>query len=831
MHTIAAMVLNYFGCVTLAYANHPTTNYHKPLSSLKFTGCHAVLSHPLKRCKHLSMTLYIKRLCFFILLILSGADYLAAQGSHTINGVVKDSQSGETLIGVTLKFQGNIQGGTSSNAYGFYSHNLPSGEYLLIATYVGYKTFTTKTTLTADTRIDVSLIAENKLEEVIITAEKRNDNVVNSQMGVAKVNLAEVKNVPVLFGERDILKTLQLLPGIKSAGEGNSGFYVRGGSTDHNLILLDEAPVYNASHLLGFFSTFNSDAIKDVTLYKGGMPAQYGGRLASVLDIRMNDGNRKNYTAEGGIGLISSRLKLEGPLVKDKSSFIISGRRTYADAFLAFAPDTSIRDNILYFYDLNAKANYQFNDKNTLYLSGYFGRDKLGLAKTFGFDWGNTTATLRWNHLFSNRLFSNTSIIYSNYNYVIQNFMEENDFKVNSSIRDVNLKQDFQLSLKNRHNLRFGADAAHHNIAPGKITASEASSVNESAIENRKGLELAAYISDEWGVNDRLNITYGLRGSLFSLLGPGSFITYDREGRSISTAAYKSGKIVKSYFNLEPRVSLSYALNSSSSFKTSYTRNTQNLHLMSNSTSTSPTDLYIMNSNNVKPELADQVAIGYFRNFKEDKFEFSAEIYYKQMQNQIEYRSGTDLRGNRSVEADLLYGDGRAYGVELFLKKRFGKFNGWVGYTLSRTERQFDDINNAKWFMAKQDRTHDVSLVGIYKAGTRWIFSSTFVYNTGSAVTFPNGKYQLNGRTFFYYSERGADRLPDYHRLDLSATLEGKPGKKLQSSWSFGVYNLYDRQNAYAIDFKTDPDDASRTQAVKTTLFGIIPSVTWNFKF
>ena len=754
-----------------------------------------------------------------------------SQESYTINGVVRDSLSGETLIGVSLKFNGKTQVGTSTNAYGFFSYKLNSGTYDLSVSYIGYKTILKKITISADTKLDLNMVSDNVIDEIIISAEKRNDNVVNAQMGFAKINLSEIRNVPVLFGERDILKTLQLLPGIKSAGEGNSGFYVRGGSTDQNLILLDEAPVYNASHLLGFFSTFNSDAIKDVSVFKGGMPAQYGGRLSSVLDIRMNDGNKKEYTAEGGIGLISSRLKLEGPIVKDKGSFMISGRRTYADAFLAFSGDSSIKNNTLYFYDLNAKANYQIDDKNTLYLSGYFGRDELGLSETFGFGWGNTTATLRWNHLYSNRLFSNTSLIYSNYNYVIENFLEENNFKVNSSIRDLNLKQDFQLALNNSHNIRFGVDLIQHTISPGDITASETSSVNEVTVEKRKGNEIAAYISDEWEMNDRINVVYGLRASSFFLLGPGSFSNYDPDGNVLSTKTYSGGDLVKSYINLEPRLSLSYQINPSSSIKSSYTRNTQNLHLMSNSTAGSPTDLYIMNSNNVRPEIADQVALGYFRNLKDDNYEFSAEIYYKQMQGQIEYRSGTDLRGNRNVEADLLFGDGRAYGIELFLKKRYGKINGWIGYTLSKTERQFNDINNGKWFLAKQDRTHDLSLVGIYKASDRWTFSSTFVYNTGNAVTFPAGKYQLNGNTVFYYPERNSDRMPDYHRLDFSATLEGKPGKKLQSSWSFGVYNLYNRKNAYSIDFRDDPDDKSRTQAVRTTLFGIIPSITWNFKF
>ncbi|SKB71512.1 TonB-dependent receptor [Daejeonella lutea] len=773
----------------------------------------------------------MKYIIFLFLFILAATKGSLAQDSFTINGVVTDSLSGETLIGVTIKFSNKSQNGTSTNVYGFFSYKLDPGDYTMTVSYIGYRTFSRSITVDSDKRIDINLVPENSIAEVVVTSEKRNDNVVSAQMGIAKVNLSEIRNVPVIFGERDVLKTLQLLPGIKSAGEGNSGFYVRGGSADQNLILLDEAPVYNASHLLGFFSTFNSDAIKDVSVYKGGMPAQYGGRLSSVLDIRMNDGNKKEFTAEGGIGLISSRLKLEGPIVSDKSSFMISARRTYADAFLAFAKDESIRKNTLYFYDLNAKANYQIDKKNTIYLSGYFGRDELGLNETFGFDWGNATSTLRWNHLFSNRLFSNTSLIYSNYNYVIENFIEENNFKVSSSIRDLNLKQDFQLSLNNSHNVRFGLDLIDHTIAPGSITSNERSSVNEETIEKRNGNEASAYISDEWEINDKFNIVYGVRASSFFLRGPGTFNLYDSQGKITNSQIYSRGQLVKSYFRFEPRLSASYLLNGVSSLKVSFTRNSQNLHLMSNSTASSPTDLYILSSNNVKPEVADQVALGYFRNFNDDKYEFSAETYFKTMQNQIEYRSGTDLRGNRNVEADLLYGEGRAYGIELYIKKRFGKLNGWIGYTLSRTERRFDALEQGKWFFAKQDRTHDLSVVGIYKAGPRWTFSSTFVYNTGNAVTFPAGKYQINNQTYFYYSARNSDRMPDYHRLDLAATLEAKPGKKLQSSWSMGFYNVYNRKNAYAINFQDDPDDSSKTQAVKTTLFGIIPSITWNFKF
>lgn len=770
----------------------------------------------------------------FIVLILiccSSATFLFAQKNFTVNGIVKNAATGETLIGASVKISGASQLGTSTNNYGFYSINLPAGQYKFEISYVGYVTITKDLNITENTKQDFSIEESNNLSEVVITSVRRNENLVKPQMGVEKLNVKDIQNIPVLFGEKDILKTLQLLPGIKSAGEGNSGFYVRGGSTDQNLILLDEAPVYNASHLLGFFSTFNSDAIKDVTVYKGGMPAQYGGRLSSVLDIRMNDGNKKETTFEGGIGLISSRLKVEGPFVKDKSSFMISGRRTYADAFLAFSPDTALRNNTLYFYDLNAKANYQIDDKNTVYLSGYFGRDKLGLSNTFGFNWGNATGTLRWNHLFSNRLFSNTSLIVSKYDYTIENLLSGSEFKVNSSISDFNLKQDFNYSLNNKHELKFGFDAIHHTIAPGEISSPSTSSVNEIKIENRKGIELAAYISDQYNVSDKIKLVYGLRISSFSLLGGGNFKTYDNNGLETSSTFYKSSEIVKSYFNLEPRFSASFQLDDTKSIKTSYTRNVQNLHLMSNSTATSPTDLYIMNSLNTKPELADQFSLGYFNNFKDNDYEFSAEVYYKPMQNQIEYRNGTDLRGNQNVEADLIYGRGRAYGMELFFKKKYGKFNGWVGYTLSKTERQFDLISNGNWFNARQDRPHDVSVVGIYKPGKRWIFSSTFVYSSGNAVTFPIGKYVLDGQTVFYYGERNSSRTPDFHRLDVSATLEGKPNKKFKSSWNFGIYNLYNRKNPFSIEFQDNPDNTSQTQAVQTSLFGIIPSVTWNFKF
>ncbi|MFD2163315.1 carboxypeptidase-like regulatory domain-containing protein [Paradesertivirga mongoliensis] len=767
---------------------------------------------------------------FLILLCLLLSLSTAAQTRFSINGTIKDTLSGETLIGASIKLREIPASGTTSNTYGFYSISAAPGEYTLVVSYTGYQTINTPITLTNNVTLDINLNPNALLKEVIVSSRPVKEQIRDPQMGIEKLNMESIKNVPVLFGEKDILKTIQLLPGIKSAGEGNSGFYVRGGSADQNLILLDEANVYNASHLLGFFSTFNSDAIKDVSVYKGGMPAQYGGRLASVVDIRMNEGNRNRYTAEGGIGLIASRLKLEGPVKKGRGSFMLSGRRTYADLFLKLSSDTVLKTTQLYFYDLNAKANYRINDKNVIYLSGYFGNDALGLRETFSLNWGNTTATMRWNHLFSERMFSNTTLIYSDYNYAIENFDNQSDFKVTSRIRDWNLKQDYQYFGSDQHTLKFGLNVNHHQIKPGSISSSSTSSVNDKEITRRRGLELAAYISDEWKL-ERFGLVYGLRLSSFSLLGPGTFASYDQNGNIIRSQSVGSGKAVKSYLLPEPRISASYQLNPNISLKTSYTRNTQSLHLLSNSTSSLPTDLWVMSSNNIRPQVADQLALGYYQNFKDDQYEFSSEVYFKSMKNQIDYKNAANLRGNENVESELLFGYGRAYGIEFFLKKRTGKFNGWLGYTLSRTERKFDEISNGDYFPAKQDRTHDLSLVGIYNISKRWTFSGTFIYNTGNAITFPSGKYTLDGRTMFYYTERNGYRMPDYHRLDINATLDGKPGKKYQSSWTFGVYNAYNRQNAYIIDFRDNPDDPSRTQAVQTSLFGIIPSVTWNFKF
>ncbi|WP_158993032.1 TonB-dependent receptor [Mucilaginibacter sp. L196] len=754
---------------------------------------------------------------------------VSAQKKFTVSGNVKDAATGEILIGATITLN---KTSTSSNNYGFYSLTAPEGNYILTVTYVGYAPAVYTVALTENKVVDVALNPKAELQQVVINAHTRNnDNVASPQMGVEKLDMSQINNVPVLLGERDILKTLSLLPGVKAASEGNTGFYVRGGASDQNLILLDEATVYNASHLFGFFSTFNSDAIKDVSLYKGGMPAQYGGRLSSVLDIKMDEGNNQNYVVQGGIGLISSRIKVEGPIVKDKGSFMISARRTYLDLFLRASSDSTVKGSQLYFYDINAKANYHFDDKNVLYLSGYFGKDVLGLKNTFGTNWGNSTGTLRFNHIFNSKLFSNTSLIYSNYNYDIQSYLPGNNFNAVSQITDLDFKEDLQYFISNSHTIKFGVDALHHNLAPGSITADGNSSFNDKTIERRYGLETAAYISDEWHASDKLSLLYGFRLSNMFLFGPGTFSTYDAAGNTVTSNTYNSGQIVKRYFNLEPRFSASYSLTSETSLKASYNRNTQNIHIISNSTSSTPTDLYVMSSNNIKPEIADQFSTGYFRNFNDNMFEFSTEVYYKWLQNQIDYKNGAQLILNQDVESQLVYGTGRAYGIEFFLKKKYGKFNGWLGYTLSRTERKFAAINNGDYYPATQDRTNDISAVGIYQFSKRWSFSSTFVYGTGNPVTYPNGKYEINGLTTFYYSQRNANREPANNRLDLGATLEGKPHKKYHSSWTFGIYNVYDHRNPYAITFRDSKTNPGTTEAVETSLFGRIPSVTWNFKF
>lgn len=768
-----------------------------------------------------------------IILFLLTTFSVYAQKRHTISGTIKDKATGETLIGASIRIKELTASGTATNNYGFYSLSAPDGEYTLLFTYIGYETVERQVSLHQGQTLNISLSSKSDLKEVVISSNRpNNDNIASPQMGVEKLSMSQINQVPVVLGEKDILKTIALIPGVKAGGEGNTGFYVRGGASDQNLIMLDEATVYNASHLFGFFSTFNSDAIKDVSLYKGGMPAEYGGRLSSVLDIKMNDGNNKNYTVQGGLGLISSRIKVEGPIVEDKGSFMVSARRTYVDMFLKASHDSTLKGSSLYFYDINAKANYHFNDNNAIYLSGYFGKDVLGLKDIFGTNWGNATGTVRFNHIFNSKLFSNTSLIFSNYNYAIQSFESDNSFKATSQITDINFKEDLQYSMGNGHQLKFGVNVLHHAISPGDITTTATSSFNPIRVEKRYGFENSAYVSDDWKVNDKLTVLYGLRFSGFLLLGPGTFKTYDADGNTASSTTYGSGADVKNYFNLEPRLSAGYQLNDRSSVKLSYNRNTQNIHLLTNSTTSSPTDLYVMSSNNIKPEIADQVSTGWFENFKDNLFEFSAEVYYKWLQNQIDYKDGAQLIANQDVESQLTYGSGRAYGLELFLKKKYGRFNGWVGYTLSRTENKFAAINNGNYYPARQDRTHDLSVVGIYQLSKRWSFSGTFIYQTGSAVTYPTGKYNIGGLTTFSYSERNGYREPSNNRLDIGATLEGKEHKKYHSSWTFSIYNVYGHRDPYSITFRDSKTVPNTTEAAETSIFATpIPSITWNFKF
>lgn len=775
----------------------------------------------------------MKKKGLFILTIFCLFGFSAyAQTKYTISGYVKDVKTGEELIGATVFIKELQTVGTLTNAYGFYSITIPEGDYTVTAQFIGYKPKSIIINLNQNSKFNFTLIEKvNVLEEVVVSAKRQDENITKTQMGVEKIDAKTIEKIPVLFGEKDILKTIQLTPGVKAAGEGNSGFYVRGGAADQNLILLDEATVYNASHLLGFFSVFNSDALKDVTLYKGSQPAEYGGRLSSVLDIKMQEGNNQNFGVEGGIGLISSRLKAEGPIAKNEGSFIISGRRTYADLFLKLSRDSSVNQSKLYFYDLNAKANYRINEKNRIFISGYFGRDVLGFEDRIGVDWGNATGTLRWNHLINDKIFANTSVIFSNYDYNIHTEFGSTEGDIISRIQDYNIKQDFQYFRNSKNTFEFGLNSIYHNIIPGLITAETEYSISELNLPHKYAWENAAYFSHEYKPNNRLGMEYGIRLSTFSALGPGDFYTYNSLGETIDTTTYSSGEFVKTYFNIEPRFAINYIINEKSSLKAMYGRNIQNLHLISNSTSGNPTDLWIPSSKNVKPEIADQISFGYFRNFKNNVYEFSTEVYYKYLQNQIDYRDGAELRFNESVESQLLFGMGRAYGIEFSLRKKYGKFNGWIGYTLARTEKKIEGINNGEYYPAKQDRTHDISIVGIYEFSNNWSLSATWVYYTGNAVSFPSGKYEVAGQIVNYYTERNGYRMPAYHRLDLGVTWQQKKTEKFESSWNFSLYNAYGRENAYSITFQEDPNDPANTQAIQTTLFRWVPSISYNFKF
>lgn len=768
-----------------------------------------------------------KKIITISLLLLFSPALLPAQQKFTVSGTISDKKNGETMIGVKVFPLELKRVGTLCNRYGFYSLTLPEGKYRIVCSYMGYKSDTAFINLNANIKSD-RFLTESALvmKEVVASATKENDNLTKTEIGVEKIDIKEIAKLPVIFGEKDVLKAIQLMPGVKSAGEGNSGFFVRGGTADQNLILLDEATVYNASHLLGFFSTFNSEALKDVTIIKGNSPAQYGGRLSSVLDVKMKEGNNQRYSVTGGLGLISSRVGVEGPIVQDKGSFIVSGRRTYADVFLKLTDD--FKDNSLYFYDLNAKANYKIDDNNRIFLSGYLGRDKLGFG-AFGIDWGNITGTLRWNSILSPDLFSNTSIIYSDYSYQMGISSGKSNLNIKSEIKDWTLKEEFQYFPNSNNSIRFGFNTIYHNLIPNRFSGNV---ISEPEKKGRYSWENAVFASNTMNIMEELTLDYGLRLSAYSILGGDTYKIYDK-GVLVDSVVLALGEFGKTYYNLEPRIQFSILLNEKSSIKGGYARNTQHLHLLSNSTVSTPTDQWIGNSYNIKGEISNQISLGYFQNFGEEDntYQCSIETYYKDLQNQVDYKNGADLNSSPDIESELLYGKGRAYGVEFLVKKTQGKLTGWIGYTLSKTERKIDGINDGNWYNAKQDRTHDLSIVAMYELSERWSFSALFVYNTGNAVTFPSGKYDIAGNTVFYYTERNGYRIPDYHRLDFGATYTISRDEKYESSLNFSLYNVYGRENAFTIEFANSESDPTKTVATQTSLFRWIPSVTYNFKF
>jgi len=754
-----------------------------------------------------------------------------AQQHYTLSGVVTDAETGEDLIGVSVLVVEPGKG-VVSNSYGFYSLSLPEGTYTIHYSYIGYEkeehVLNLKSNYVLNIEVTPSVVT---LQEVIVSTERGDNNITTTELGVEKLNLKDIENIPVLFGEKDILKTIQLLPGISSSTEGSTGFNVRGGSLGQNLILLDEATVYSSSHLAGFFSVFNSDAIKDVTIYKGGIPAIYGGRASSVLDITMNNGNSKTLSISGGIGLVSSRLILEIPVIKDKMSFIMSGRRTYGDlvAKLLF-PEKIIRDDIqFYFYDFNAKLNYAINNNNRLFLSGYFGRDVFELGKETGTGWGNATGTIRWNHVFNENLFSKTCIIYSKYKYGF--VFGSTGIRFRSGIEDMSLKQEASWYINPENTLKFGMHIIHHNLSSGELTSVENTNFNIDLIREKKAFENALYIQNEQKISTRFNANYGFRFSVFYQTGPGWFYAYDQENELVDSTWFDRSKAAYPCFGFEPRMSINYMLNKKNSVKLSYNRMIQYLHLLSNSTSGSPTDIWMPSSNNLKPVFVDHFSAGFFRNFYDNSIETSIEVYYKNILNTADYEDGADIIFNEHAESQILAGKGRGYGVELYIKKNYGRFTGWISYTLARVENQIEGINKFSWYPTRFDKTHDLSVVATFRIGQRLSFSGVWTYATGNAVTFPSGKYILDNNPVPYYTERNGYRMPAFHRLDVNLTLSGKKHKKFESGWDFSVYNLYNRHNAYLISFRESESVPGTTEAVKLSLFGIVPSVTYKFKF
>ncbi|MCO5233517.1 MAG: TonB-dependent receptor [Chitinophagales bacterium] len=766
----------------------------------------------------------------------------AQEQKFTVSGYVYDASNGESLIGasVYVTHSDGRKTGAATNVYGFYSIQLNEGNYELVYSYVGFATQIVKINLKSNLKQNVHLIEGQELSEVVVTAERKDENVKSTDMGKVEMGIEMIKSIPALMGEVDVIKAIQLLPGVQAAGEGNSGIYVRGGGPDQNLVLLDDAIVYNPGHMFGFFSVFNPDAVKGASLTKGGMPASYGGRISSVIDVSMKEGNNKRFQMDGGIGLISSRLTLQGPIQKDKSSFLIAARRTYAfDIAQPILKKTDFGGTNYNFYDLNLKANYTFSDKDRIFLSGYFGRDVFiynnAVNKTnVRMPWGNATTTLRWNHLFSDKLFMNTTLVFNDYQFSFTARQLEFQMLVKSGVRDFNAKIDLDHYASSKHKLKYGYNYTYHIFTPN--TGSMNSGDTDFKIDEGKKYahEMAWYVQDDWDINDRFRLSTGFRLSMFQQVGPYKYLPDGAYGKD--SVLYKRGEAVKTWWGPEPRIAMRYAINGKQSIKAGFSMNYQYVHLVSSSNSTLPTDMWVPSSKWVEPQWGLQYSLGYFRNFKDNDYELSAEIYYKDMKNQIEFSESFYKELNEEIEMGYVFGRGYSYGMELFAKKSKGKFNGWLGYTLSYTWRKFDMLNQGNKFPARYDRRHDISVNLVYEINKKLSLGGTWVYATGNAFTLPIEKYIVDFMLITGYGDRNAYRIPAFHRMDLSLTYvpNKNPNKRFKSEYNFSIYNVYNRKNTYFIYYKTEGNlllGNLTTKAVSVSLFPIIPSFTWNFKF
>lgn len=770
------------------------------------------------------------------------ASYIRAQDNHTLSGYVKDVSNGEELIGVTVLVK-ELKSGVISNPYGFYSLTLPAGDYTLVFGYLGYTSIEKMITLDKNMSLNIELEESVlKMDEVVIREEPLDANVTAVRMSNNELNIQQIKKMPALFGEPDIIKTIQMLPGVISAGEGTSSFFVRGGSADQNLILIDEAPIYDPSHLFGLFSVFNSEVIKDAELYKGGIPSRFGGRLSSILEVRTKDGNNKKLSGAGGIGTLAGRFMLEGPIKKDKSSFIISGRRSWADLFLRAAG----QKNLVHFYDVNAKVNWKNSNKNRFFTAIYLGRDVFSFDD-FGFDWGNATATFRWNHLFNDKLFSNTSLIASNFDYGLKSTDNAEGFNWTSDLKEFTLKEDLSYFPNPNHELSFGYHVTYRQFSPGIITPTSPTSIfKETKLQKMFALDHAFYVGDQHRINDRLSLKYGARLSIFQNIGREDVYVYtDPEDNinieRIDTLQFGSFENIKTYVRLEPRFAARYLLNATSSLKFSYNRMVQNTHLIASGTVPLPFNTWSPSSTYLQPQLSDQVAVGYFKNMKDNTYEMSVEAYYKDMDNVTDFADNADIFFNQDLATEFRQGKSWSYGTELLFKKNEGLLTGFLSYTWSKTERKVPGVNKGETFIANYDRRHSFNAVATYDLNERWSFGANFTYSTGRPLTVPAGRYEFgDDYNVDYFTGKNQYRLPAIHRLDVSATYAKPPkeGRKWKSSWVFSLYNTYSRKNPFTVFTQTRQDDdgnvegnGAEKQAKLVYLFPILPSVTYNIKF